>query len=54
MLSRSPANRYNVNTGTKSIDFLDVNAEVIVDEEPFDCEENLEERPEEVEEEFGT
>ena len=32
----------------------DVNAEVLIDEELLDCEENLEERTEEVKEMFGT
>ena len=53
-LYRHPASRYNVNNATKSFDIPDVNAESIVDEEPLDCVENLEDSPEEVEEEVGT
>ena len=44
----------NVTNATKSFDIPDVNAEALVDEEPLDCEETLEESLEEVEEEFGT
>ena len=43
-----------MNNVTKSFDIPDVNAESIVDEEPLDREENLEDSPEEVGEEFGT
>ena len=43
-----------MNNVTKSFDIPDVNAESIVDEEPLDREENFEDSPEEVEEEFGT
>ena len=54
MLYRHPARRCNVTNATKSFDIPDVNAEALVDEEPLDCEETLEESLEEVEEEFGT
>ena len=39
---------------TKPFDIPDVNAKALVDEERADCEEYLEESPEEVEEDFGT
>ena len=54
MLYRHPASLSNVTTTIKSIDFPDVNAEAFVDKELVDCEEYLEEGPEEVEKEFGT
>ena len=54
IIYRHPASCYDVTNATKSFDIPDVNAKALVDEEPLDCEEYLEESPEEVEEEFGT
>ena len=54
MFYRHPASCYGVTNATKSFDIPDVNAEAFANEEALDCEETLEESPQEVEEVFGT
>ena len=54
MLNRHLASRYDATNAIKSFDIPDVNAEALVDKEPLDCEEYLEESLDEVDEEFGT